>query len=258
MELQLANIKKYPKSASGYQCIGPCHPKEKISIHPQTLDQVGSLNHPYCAVNEYTIKDKITGKDRKEIIDKCYNVNESGENKTDDILNTIIPYMDFNPQQFLLIFYSIKTYEEGIEYITTKSMNLETKKRIFDCLINVFYSSINIIDNRTIDFVVSLIKKSYLDKFYFRIRKYIFYNSIDKTVKIGKTPVTETDVESNENIEAKKYYIVKEFINTKDVSKFLFKYFKFQQKKDITISIDSMMDDFIAYIINVIRVSIKK
>ena len=38
MEHQLINIKKYPKSASGLQCIGPCYPKNKTSMHPIRMD----------------------------------------------------------------------------------------------------------------------------------------------------------------------------------------------------------------------------
>jgi hypothetical protein len=259
MEHQLINIKKYPKSATGLQCIGPCYPKNKTSIHPIRMDIVSSNQYSYCAVNQFNKYNPEKQRTEEVIIDKCYNNNNS-QNKVDsneNILNVIVPFMDFNLHQFLIIFYNIHTYEDGIEYISkNKSLSLSTLQRIYEAMLNVYASKIDIIDNRTIDFVIILIKKEYTGIFYERLKKYIYVDKSNEEVYLKKNGQSD----DNDNIVLKTNYIIKSFINPNDVSKFLFKYFK-SRKNDFEDSeniIKNLMDDFCSYIINIIISSIDK
>lgn len=260
MEFQLTNIKKYPKSASGLQCIGPCYPKNKTSIHPIRMDVITSNQHSYCAVNQLSKYNPEKGTDEEIIMDKCYNIQNEGNQETDkieNILNVIVPYMDFNLQQFLIIFYNIHTYEDGIDYITqNQSLPITTQIRIYEAMLNVYAGKIDIIDNRTIDFVIKIIKLEYINIFYERLKKYVYIDKINNEVFFKKNNQSD----ENENIVFKTNYIIKNFINANDVSKFLYKYFKTRRNEleEMDNNIKNLIDDFCVYIINIILASIEK
>jgi hypothetical protein len=123
-------------------------------------------------------------------------------------------------------------------------------------MLNVFISKIDIIDNRTIDFIITLIKKEYTGIFYERLKKYIYVDKTKEEVYLKKNGQSD----DNDNIVLKTNYIIKSFINPNDVSKFLFKYFKSRKNdfEDNNNNIKIMMDDFCSYIINIINSSIDK
>ena len=261
MEYQISNIKKYPKSANGLQCIGPCYPKNKRSMHPIRMEIVTSKNNSYCSVNQFSKYNPEKKKMEVEYIDKCFQFqNESDEevvdNEKDTILNIITPNMDFNLQQFLVIFYNIHTYEDGIDYITKNEIPFNTSHRIFEAMLNVYGNTIDIIDNRTIDFIIKLLKAMYMPNFYERLKKYLFVDKSTEELIIRKNG----QVDDEENIVIKTNFIIKKFINPNDVSKFLFKYFKSKRgnMNEKINNIKILVDDFCAYIINIILASIEK
>jgi len=250
---QIFNMKKYPKSANGLQCIGPCYPKNKRSLHPIRMEIVTSRDHAYCAVNQFSKYDPETKNTQIEYLDKCYEFQNSEEleNDKDYIMNIITPYMDFNLQQFLIIFYNIHSYEDGIEYITSKEIPIVTSHRIFEAILNVYGETIDIIDNRTIDFVIKILKSIYMPDLYDRLKKYFYVDKTNQEIIIRKN----SQEDDEEIIIIKTNFIIKKFINPNDVSKFLFKYFK---KRDEISEIKDLVNDFIAYIINIIIASIEK
>ena len=254
---QLFNNKKYPKSFRGNQCLGPCLAKGQISIHPTTLESITSKQHSFCAVNGFEVEDEKTGKKEIKYIDQCYGNNNEEIDRTSMIMNILVPYLDFDVQHFLIIFYNIKSYEDGIEWIkVNKSHSVSTRERIFECILNSYGSDINIIDNRTVDFFYLLLSDKYLQDIYERLKKYIYVDLLNGSVKIKQNSQSD----SSENVKLKKEYILKKFINNEDVSRFLFKYFRNRKKdwKDINNYIKSMVEDFIVYTINTIRLSIEK
>jgi len=93
METQLFNMKKYPKSASGLQCIGPCYPKNKRSLHPIRMEIVTSRDHAYCPVNQFSKYDPEKKNKTVENLDKCYEFQnpEEIENDKNTIMNIITP-----------------------------------------------------------------------------------------------------------------------------------------------------------------------
>ena len=263
MEYQLSNIKKYPKSANGLQCIGPCYAKNKRSIHPIRMEVITSNQHSYCAVNQFTKFNQEKNIQETIYADKCYafqnnddeNNDKNTEESNNNILNIIIPFMDFNLQQFLVVFYNIYNYEDGIEYITiNSSLPITTLQRIFEAMLNVYGSTIDIIDNRSIDFVITLITKNYTANFYTRLKKYIYVDKTTEEVKFKKNGQSD----DGQNIIIKTNYIIKKFINPNDVSKFLFKYFKSKRNEmeDNLDNIQTLIDNFCIYIINIILASI--
>jgi hypothetical protein len=165
--------------------------------------------------------------------------------------------MDFNLQQFLIIFYNIHTYEDGIEYITqNQSLPITTQIRIYEAMLNVYAGRIDIIDNRTIDFLIKIIKLEYINIFYERLKKYVYIDKINNEVFLKKNNQSD----ENDNIVFKTNYIIKNFINPNDVSKFLYKYFKTRRNEleEMDNNIKNLIDDFCVYIINIILASIEK
>lgn len=253
MEHQIFANKKYPKSSNGLQCIGPCYPQNKRSLHPIRMDIITSKEFSYCPVNQFSKYNPETKQTTLEYIDKCYEFqnSENIENDKDTIMDIITPYMDFSLDKFLIIFYNINNYEDGIEYITTNIIPLITSMRIFEAMLIVYGKTLDIIDNRTIDYVIKLIKSVFIPTFYERLHKYLYFDKTKENIIIRKN--SQEDNEENNII--KTNFIIKNFINPNDVSKFLFKYFK---KKNTFLGIEELINDFNAYIINIILATIEK
>jgi len=252
-------IKKYPKSDKGYQCLGPCYDKYVTSVHPITFDVITSKNQ-YCPVAGYQSFYPTENKFKITYQDKCnQDDTNSTLDKNEEIYNNLLPYMEFNIKDFLAMFYEINTFEDGINWISNNSdMNIRTKIRIFECILNVFGKNIDIIDNRIIDFVIDIIKTNYIQKIYKSIKKYIKIDDKKNSVEIDKNnDDNDKDNNNDKKIIIKTNFIIKTFINQDIIQKFLFKYFKIKKNEwnEIHDHINDIITELEHYIINIIKVS---
>lgn len=253
-------IKKYPKSDKGYQCLGPCYDKYVTSVHPITFDVITSKN-PYCPVAGYQSFYPSENKFKITYQDKCNDDNNTTMSTNDEIYNNLLPYMDFNIKDFLSMFYEINTFEDGINWISNNSeLNIKTKNRIFECILNVFGKNIDIVDNRIVDIVIDIVKSNInnnMTHFYKSIKKYIYIDVKKNTVEIKKNIVDDTNKETEKDNIIKTNFVIKTFINQDIMQKFLFKYFKIKKNEwdDIYEHIDDINNEFEHYIINLIKVS---
>ena len=162
MEQKDFNIKKYPKSVNKFQCIGPCYYPRTIAIHPTMLEIIANNDHPFCPVNEWTHTDASTGRTKTSITDKCFNPTDDGDNmeNKDLELNILTPYVDFNTEQFLKIYYKIFSFEDALDWCDKYSyLPLDTQIRIIKCSLSQFGKNIDIIDNRFTYILINIIKK---------------------------------------------------------------------------------------------------
>ena len=122
MEENIYNIKKYPKSVHNRQCIGPCYKKDTKIIHPLYFDLVTNLDSSFCPVVEWE-HDNIL-----KIQDNCYEINQN-ESTSYNTMDLLFPYVDFNTQLFLNLFYKIISYNNGIEWLNN-NLHLNINKNI--------------------------------------------------------------------------------------------------------------------------------
>jgi len=99
-----ANSKKYSKSVKGQQCLGPCVTKNKKIIHPVTLETVTDKDHAFCPVAGYEVINDKTNKKETKYTDHCYGELTDNVDKNQQIMNVLIPYLDFDVQHFLIMF----------------------------------------------------------------------------------------------------------------------------------------------------------
>jgi hypothetical protein len=247
---------KYSKSVSGLQCIGPCVSKNKKIIHPVTLETVTDKDNAFCPVAGFEIINEKTNKKEIKYTDKCYGVQVDTIDNNTQIMNVLIPELEFDVKHFLIMFYNIHSYEEGIEWINNNlGSPLTTRERIFECILNTYGFMIDIIDNRTSEFVLLLIKNKFIDKIYDRFQKYIYVDLYTKTVKIKVAKQSDNE----ENRKIKLEFIYKKYINLNEINKFLYKYFRERKKNWFTINhhVKNIIDDFILYTIKSINISIE-
>ena len=251
---QIYTGKKYSKSANGYQCIGQCVTKNKKIIHPITLETVTDKDNSFCPVAGYeTINDKTNKKEIK-YTDKCYGIQVDNVNNNDQIMNVVIPYLDFDVKHFLIIFYNIHSYEEGIAWITDNvGYPLTTKERIFECILTSYGNMIDIIDKRTPEFLLEIIKNKFIDEVYDRINKYIYIDLNTKTVKIKLNEQKKTE----ENKKIKLEFAYKNYINIAELTKFIYKYLRERKSNWTSIKnhVSDMVNDFIIYVVKSLNVS---
>jgi len=208
---------KYPKSNKGYQCLGPCYDARVTTIHPITFDVITSKN-PYCSVAGHQTFYETENKFRITYQDEC-NKDDINNNldKNEEIYNNLLPYMEFNIKDFLSMFYEINTFEDGITWISNNSdLNIKTKIRIFECILNVFGKSINIIDNRVIDFVIDIIKTNYIHQIYKNLKKYIKIDDKNNSVEIDKNvddDKKDKKDKKKKRINTKKVNVIKMIVN---------------------------------------------
>ena len=255
MEHNIIN-KKYPKSTSGKQCVGPCYKKNTKIIHPMYLSIITDThNDAFCPVAEWTKTDKDSGKIQRFHVDKCneYTHKEStSEHATS--YDLLYPYVDFNEEIFLQLFYNINNFSEAIQWIEdNKHSPIDSRKRILDLSIDAFGHSFDIMetsDTRIVDFILNIIKTKYLNKIIVSLVKYVNINSDKDIVELKYNDKKET----NESIIIKTNYIVKNLLTIENVTNFISNYFRIQYKEARMQShTEIIIDKFIIYIIGNIK-----
>ena len=241
-------IKKYPKSINGNQCIGPCYEAKTLIIHPISLELVTDTNN-FCPINSRLEKNHDA-----RLVDRCNNPTENKNIESKELeLSMLNPYIDFSSIRFLSVYYNIYTFEDALQWLENNIKSpLETKIRIIRNALFAFGSNIEMVDHRLVDFFIILIKKKYINKIYNNVYEYI---GIVKNNIVFINP-SENNIDKKENFIERINFIVKIFINSDEIHKFLIRYFKF--KKDLLILnyIDDMITEFIQYIISKIKKSI--
>lgn len=256
MESDSLDIKKYPKSKRNFQCLGPCYqPKTKV-IHPISLEIVTDNTNAFCPVSQWIYEDPNTGKKDVLITDVCYNPTDNKTTSKKELeLNMLIPYVDFNIEHFLKIFYNIYSFEDGIQWIDkNKFKPLYTRIRILNMCMKIYGGQIDIIDSRFVDFFIDVIKRKYIRDIYVQVAKYI-------EVKGDEVFLVDPDGDNiaNNNVVIKTNYIIKNFINGDDISKFLLRYLRQRKEKwdQIGDHMQSIISDLTLYIVNKIHITLK-
>jgi hypothetical protein len=212
------SIKRFNKSKNNYQCIGPCYPRNKWILHPNTLEYISNTKTEFCPINGISKLDPERKTFYVKYDDECNISKDAEENELEDkdlTLNAVLPYIGFNLNDFLIQFYNISSYEDGIDWIEKNpTVPLLTKKRIFETILFLYGKSIDIVDYRTNDLFIDIIKTIYMNRIYESLSLYIYADT--KKVYIKKN----IQKDSEENIQNKKLYIVEEFINQNEISKY--------------------------------------
>ena len=246
--------KKYPKSLTGKQCLGPCYKKNTKIIHPLYLFVV-SLSKSFCPVAEHVIIEQ--NKKVRAHVDECIEYNES--NITNLNLDILYPNLDFNAANFLNIYYNIKNFGEGIEWITQNTQNtqlsINTRERIFNLIFEAFNKDIDIVeisDNRITDFINLLIKTKYNNS----LSKLFKYINIDNNfASIHKYSYNIRDkTETDETIIIKTNYILKNLITYDNISNFITKNIKSKLDSSVISSYSEILiNKFISFLIDNIK-----
>ena len=160
MEKQNFDIKRYPKSKHNFQCLGPCYYPGTMIVHPTNVELVSNSMEPFCPVEEWEEVDPVTKKNETVLTDTCLNPTEKTGTSKELELNILVPYIDFNSEHFLKIYYDIFSFEDSINWIDrNKFVPFGTKTRIINSALKVFGDNIDLFDNRFVDFIIEYIKK---------------------------------------------------------------------------------------------------
>lgn len=240
---------KFPKSQSGLQCLSPCYPADLSTIHPLTLRYYKS-NFPYCHVT-YKVGDNPNEIDD---IDRCYNP-ISIDDYSKLSVDVLIPLIDFNCKHFLLVFNDIKTLNDGMEYLEKKKYtSVNTRARVINCIFKIHGESIEVVDQRLVDFIIEIIKKKWIVQLYDRVNQYIFVD--EKEIKFVDSK--NNDLNYNDYKVERINYIITKFVNYDEIYKFINKFISY--RKEIWDSIENYIEyiknDFINYVENKIIASL--
>ena len=258
MEKQDINIKKYPKSKHKFQCIGPCYYPNTIILHPTRLE-LTTFDQPFCPVDVFQV-DQKTGKNINLITDICFNPTdkENISNKESD-LNSLIPYIDFNFEYFLKIYYNIFSFEDSIDWIYKNNhVPIETKIRIIKSSLNVFGENIDLVDTRFEDFFIEYIKKIKIQQIYNKLHHYIVINKDTNTIYF--ITKEQNKLKKTYNCIERINYLINVFLDKKEITKFLLKYFKHRKSQwnEIPNHLDNMSLDLTNYILNKIMITLQQ
>jgi hypothetical protein len=242
---------EFPVSINNRQCIGPCYEKNKYIMHPINLTFVTN-DKPFCPTNVYESKDK-TGKKYTSFTDECFKATANdSENDQMDFLN---PNINFNPEQFLILYYKIDNYDRTLEWLKNNNhLPLRTKLRVIECTIVKYYNNIYILDDLIINNYYLLVLDN-INKIYEKIYKYIDIDSDKKKILFK-----ETKLDINDFIVERINFIKDKLINQDEIGKFINKYLEKSKKDSVNIEKEfqknELIKNFIIYIENKILKSI--
>lgn len=213
------NQKKFPKSITGRQCIGPCYESNKYIMHPINLTYVTDKEKPFCPTHEW--RNEKTGKN--EIIDICLIPSKADDiNKQQIELNFIVPTFEFSCEYFLKTFYNIYSFESALDWISTNINNpIYSLLRIINCAWKIYGSTVDIINEQLIEFYINVIKKEWIKDIYPIISKYL--STENKRIYMKRPNKNDINNKNINQIE-KINFIMKKFITNQAIYKVLHNY----------------------------------
>lgn len=249
----MENIKKFPKSKNNHQCVGPCYKPNTHTLHPMYLKRLSSKT-AYCPVGAWT-ETKKDGTKKKHIIDMCENPTNETDKKMLEI-SMLLPYIDFNSNHFLKIYYNIFSFDDALIWINNNNFTpIDTRIRIISNALNAYGKKIEIIDGRFIKFMYDTIKTKYMTTIYKNICPYIGKNK-DKIMLINP----EDNKLDNDNFkEERTNYIYDAIISKDELFKFVTRYLKRNQTnwEEITDNLNDLILKLIEYVTNKINLTLK-
>jgi len=261
MEQNETTNRKYPKSTRKFQCLGPCYQPGTKVIHPTYLDIVTDTAKPFCPVKEWEYVDETTGKKRELSTDTCFNPTKNTNLSNSELeLNILIPYIDFDCEYFLKIYYNIFSFEDSIDWCDKNQQSpIDTQIRIMKSSLNAFGKHIDIVDHRFIDFFVMMLKKKFMSEIYDALYDYINVNVSKSEKIISITHPSSNTLKKTDHYLERMNYIIKMFVNEDYLHKFIMRYFMNRKSgwENISNHIVNMVNDFNDYIINKIRITLK-
>ena len=238
---------QYQKSKSGFQCLGPCYKPGTVIIHPLALEYVTDNQDPFCPVKEWIHK-LPNGSTVTQNTDICHNpTNDKNISKKELEMNMLIPYIDFNCEQFLKIYYNIYSFGDAMNWLEKNEYTpTDNKLRIVDCSFSVYGANIDVIDYRITFFIIDLIKKKWINNLYNKLNKYI---GIKDNLIFFIQP-NKNKLQSNEYTVQRINFLLTTFATQDEVLKFLEKYFRYRHDIWDTLSshIEKIREDFGDYI----------
>jgi hypothetical protein len=239
----------HEKSKNNNVCLTSCVPVNNKITHPIYLNVVTSDKYSFCAVKEFKKLNISTGKYETHTIDECDDNKHYKNNMKQNILN---PSIDFNHEQFLLIYYDINSFDTGMDWLELNSYkNIVTRLRIFKCIVNAFKNTIEIFEKRFINIFIEIIKKIYISDIYKYLCNYIDFDKKKKELYY----TNETKLSIDMYVIERTNLIINTFVKTETITNFFSKYFELlKNSSDFNEDIlENMLNNFVIYCISKIE-----
>jgi len=236
---------KYPKSSNNVQCIGPCYKQKTWIIHPITLDYITDTDESFCPTNLQQ-KKMPNGKIEDIYIDTCnIPTHQSDISKKELAMALLIPHIDFNPNEFLKIYYNIFSFEDALNWLEKNShLSINSKIRVIDTAFTAYSKTLDIVDYRLVIFIIDLIKYKWINNIYNHLNKYI--NIVNNNVVIINP--SSNRLESDDHLIIRMNYLIDLFSEI-EIQKFLEKYIKYNMRNSNNINsyLDNIKLNLIEY-----------
>jgi len=244
------------KGINNQQCIGPCLPKDTITIHPIYLYPITDNEHnPFCPTFQWT-----NNNGDLQIHDICKEedvTSKSKINKKDMELLYAIPNFGFDCTQFLKNYYDLHSFEGVLDWISSENNSIYTKLRVINCAWEAFGNEKrDIIYDQLIEFYMEVIKKLWINEIYSQVFNYI---SVDKQNNISfKIDDKETNKKTHK-IEKINFFLDK-FSNRSIIYNVLKTFSEINKSKWKTIKNynNELKKYYIDYVLNKIKTTLTK
>ena len=246
MEENIYNIKKFQKSKHNQQCIGPCYQKNTKILHPLYFETATNPDESFCPVVKW-----LKGND-EQILDECFEVTTQ-EAQVYNTMDLLFPYVNFNTQLFLNLFYKIVSYSNGIDWLyNNKHLNINSLIRVYDLIFETYGDTLDVIeftDPKLIEILIHIIKVKYLDKLIIKLTNFI---TIENNEVFLKKNIKKDD---DDTIKIKTNYIIKKYLNVEVLKEFMINYFNNKQHNfsELYSNIVYLIINYINYIIEQIN-----
>lgn len=171
------------QSINGRRCLSKCYPAREEYFHPVILTGIRDKTNDTCAIQPIPIKNPEYNREHEMIYADICRLEDNTIYRQPDELESILLSFYFNPRDFLLSIYNLRSFDEVIYWtLENDYLPFDTILRVHNCAWKVFGSEIEELTNNVLEFYYDICKNYWIKDYIYSIQKnYSFDNITNKS-----------------------------------------------------------------------------
>ena len=182
------------QSINGRRCLSKCYPAREEYFHPVILTGVRDKTNNTCAIQPIPSKNPDYYREHEMIYADICRLEDNSIYKQPNELESILLSFYFNPRDFLVSIYNLRSFDEVI-YWTLENDHLpfDTVLRVHNCAWKVFGSSVEELTTNVLEYYYDICKTYWVKDYIPSIEKNYSFDNVSNSD-------SEADTTANDEI----------------------------------------------------------